>query len=85
MYNYERILCEMHFRKLVLISKLMIAANGELDFKRVEANSKRIIELKHKKRSKEHDEWQKFTNEDAQRLQSAFTQQYFPLSIIIGK
>lgn len=41
MAHYERLVTEMHFKKLILLSKLVIACfDGQ--FKRVETNAKRI-------------------------------------------
>lgn len=42
MIYYEKILTEMHFKKLVLLSKLIIACFSPDKFKRIETNVKRI-------------------------------------------
>ena len=48
MVYYERILTELHFKKLVLFSKIVISCFAEEKFTRYETNSKRIFDSKMK-------------------------------------
>jgi hypothetical protein len=41
MMHYEKIITEVHFKKLTLLSKLMIKCNDS-QFKRIETNTKRM-------------------------------------------
>lgn len=44
MKYYERIVTDNHFKKLILLSKLIITCCEETKFKRVETNTKKILE-----------------------------------------
>lgn len=67
MIYYEKILTELHFKKLVLLSKLIITCFSKEPFKRIETNAKRI-QNEPEANGEQVDKPSKFQKEDKERL-----------------
>lgn len=72
MAYYERLVTDMHFKKLILLSKLIIASYESEKFKRIETNAKKISGDELNQKDKKTDAYSKFQKEDKDRIIQAF-------------
>ena len=69
MHYCEKMISEMHFKKLTLLSKIFIACFSTSPFQRFETNSKEIsVKRDLRKRAKEEGRPSKFLKEDKERV-----------------